>query len=305
MKKVIAILVTLMLVATILSLSVIASGSGSLGIDSVSGNRGDTVTVSVYLTSNPGLVTMDLSITYDASVLQLTNYADDGLLSGGQRPNQANNPLKLSWSDGNAYENNTATGTICTLTFKIKDDAPLGVSNISVTCTDSVDYDFGENSFASATGTVNVTQKVPTPSNAQKDFSVQYTGVVASTEIVYSLDIAWDDDLSFNYVAGEQGTWNPETHEFGAVTGAEWTDNTVAVTVTNHSNIAVIASIAVENYEDNVSVTSDKATATLPSAVGTAVASAPNTTFTLTVSGTPTESVAKVATATVSFTNAE
>ncbi len=145
------------------------------------------------------------------------------------------------------------------------------------------------------------------PSSDAQDLGVTYTGPAGSSDIIYSIDIDWDSDLAFDYNAGTQGAWNPDEHDYADATGAQWSDNEVTVTVTNHSNAAVVASIAIVDAAeaDGVTVTADKASAPLASAVGTALASAPAATFTLTATGTPTANIAKVATATVSITAAE
>ncbi len=142
------------------------------------------------------------------------------------------------------------------------------------------------------------------PGSEGKDLGLNYTDVVSSTSTVYSVDIAWDSDLAFDYSAGNQGAWNPETHEYGAVTGAQWTDDEVVVTVTNHSNAALVASLEVVDADanDNVTVVADKNTENLATAVGTEISAAPSVTFKLTASGTPAASITKVATATVKIT---
>ena len=142
------------------------------------------------------------------------------------------------------------------------------------------------------------------PAAQNKDLAVDYTAATAA-DTVYSVDIAWDNDLEFNYVAGTQGAWNPDDHAYADATGAKWDDADVNVKVTNHSNAKVEASIAIENFDGKVTVAANQASATLESAVDTAVAEAPAFTFVLTVSGVPTESITKVATATVSFKAAE
>ena len=152
-------------------------------------------------------------------------------------------------------------------------------------------------SLASFAATVNTV-----PGAESKDYSVGYTAMTPAGT-VYSVDIEWDTDLAFDYSAGTQGAWNADEHKYSATTGAGWTDNTSEVKVTNHSNAALVASIAIVDAAENdgVTVTADAASKPLATAVNTAADSAPSVTFTLTASGTPTASIAKVATATVSL----
>ena len=141
------------------------------------------------------------------------------------------------------------------------------------------------------------------PDSQMKDLTVNYTDESASGT-VYSLDVTWEnDDFVFDYNAGVQGAWNPDDHTFGETANAGWTDKDLTVTVVNHSNAAVKASLAVTDGDaaDALTVTSDKSEATLATAENTAVADAPSAVFTLTINGTPTAAVAKVATATLTF----
>ncbi len=140
-----------------------------------------------------------------------------------------------------------------------------------------------------------------------KDLTVSYSPT-AQAGTVYSVDILWEnDDFNFDYSAGNQGGWDPQTHQYGAVTGAAWTDSDLKVTVVNHSNAAVKATMAVvdADAEDGVSVTSDKAEETLLTAENTAVENAPSVVYTLTAEGTPTKASDKIATATISLAKAE
>lgn len=145
------------------------------------------------------------------------------------------------------------------------------------------------------------------PDSQMKDLTVSYTDETASGT-VYSLDVTWEnDDFVFDYNAGVQGEWNPEDHTFGETANAGWTDKDLTVTVVNHSNAAVKATLTVTDADatDPLTVTADKSEATLPTAENTAVADAPSVVYTLTINGTPSAAVAKVATATLSFAAGE
>ncbi len=137
------------------------------------------------------------------------------------------------------------------------------------------------------------------PSSEGKDLAVGYTEMTAAGT-VYSVTIAWDSDLAFDYNAGTQGAWNPDNHTYGETTGAQWTDKDVKVTVTNHSNAKVNATLALSDKANGFTFTGE-GTETLASAVGTAVNEAPKAEFTITINGTPDAAITKVATATVSF----
>ena len=111
-------------------------------------------------------------------------------------------------------------------------------------------------------------------------------GSAATT--VYRVDIAWGS-MAFTYTDASQGTWNPATHQYdGAGTGT-WScaEDQNKITVTNHSNAAVKAqfSYTPESGYNGINGTFSNATLDIPTAVGTAVASAPSGSVTLSLDG--------------------
>ncbi len=100
-----------------------------------------------------------------------------------------------------------------------------------------------------------------------------------SGAVVYSVDIAWTD-MSFTYTGAGGGTWNPETHQYSGSSEGAWTASNDSITVTFGNNGATVAT-----------------------AVGTEVASAPSATITVTPGGTLAESAngGKIGTITVSI----
>lgn len=141
---------------------------------------------------------------------------------------------------------------------------------------------------------------------ATEDVKVAYTPAEFS-EIVYGVDVVFED-MTFTYAAAVQGTWNPETHDYDDAVEAKWTKNTATVTVTNHSNAAIVATVAYANadaeYDGDVEITVENATLNLDSAVDTAVGAAPSAAATVKASGTATAADAaldKIGTVTVSI----
>ena len=129
-----------------------------------------------------------------------------------------------------------------------------------------------------------------------------------SGAVVYSVDIAWTD-MSFTYTGAGEGTWDPETHQYSGSSEGAWTASDDSITVTNHSNAAVKATAKFEadsGYE-STTMTFGNNEATVATAVGTEVASAPSATITVTPSGTLAQSAngGKIGTITVSIAAAE
>ena len=105
---------------------------------------------------------------------------------------------------------------------------------------------------------------------------------------VYSVDIAWGD-MAFTYTAAA-GVWDPKTHTTTSSTGGVWTVNNTdgdKITVTNHSNTAVTATInytPASGYE-GITGSFDKTSLDLATAVGTEVSNAPKATAALSLDG--------------------
>ncbi len=130
----------------------------------------------------------------------------------------------------------------------------------------------------------------------------------SASATVYSVDIAWTN-MNFTYTGAGEGTWDPETHQYSGSSEGAWTASDDSITVTNHSNAAVKATAKFEadsGYE-STTMTFGNNEATVATAVGTEVASAPSATITVTPGGTLAESAngGKIGTITVSIAAAE
>ena len=102
-------------------------------LDSVCARPGNTVQVRLMLDKNPGFANLSLVIGYDTDVMTLTKV--ENRVSGTDTSYTASqkitvNPYMMTWNNGTS--NCTATGTLATLTFQIKDSAAYGVYPISV-----------------------------------------------------------------------------------------------------------------------------------------------------------------------------
>ena len=141
------------------------------------------------------------------------------------------------------------------------------------------------------------------------DYTADVNGTYqAGGAVVYSVDIAWTN-MNFTYTGAGEGTWDPETHQYSGSSEGAWTASDDSITVTNHSNAAVKATAKFEadsGYE-STTMTFGNNEATVATAVGTEVASAPSATITVTPGGTLAESAdgGKIGTITVSIAAAE
>ena len=133
----------------------------------------------------------------------------------------------------------------------------------------------------------------PSTGNGKGKYNIEISGTYtpgAADEII-SVDVAWEA-MDFTYTGASQGTWNPVTHAYeGAIEGG-WSDNTPAITVTNHSNVAINATLDFTPAVDGVVGTFTEASGTendkvleLATAEGTEVENAPTATANFGISG--------------------
>lgn len=125
------------LTSIISSFSVSAVGrNAAASVSSVNGTPGETVTVDISLTENPGMTSIYFMLGYDEDTFELINVTDKKLW--GSSPvydlNRDSNPIILSWIDG--LGDYSATGTMASVDFKIKDTAVGGDYTISLSTND-------------------------------------------------------------------------------------------------------------------------------------------------------------------------
>ena len=94
---------------------------------------GKEVKVNVVVKNNPGIVSMKLGIDYDSDVFELVT-AEGGAFTTVAFGPTTNHPFYVNWVDS-INPNNTTDGIVATLTFKVKDEAAVGTSVITI------DYD--------------------------------------------------------------------------------------------------------------------------------------------------------------------
>ncbi|MGM9637928.1 MAG: cohesin domain-containing protein [Eubacteriales bacterium] len=174
-------------------------------IDNVSGRAGEEITVEVSLENNPGIINMQLLISYDANILELVSAAEGDFagLAYGQSVTQ--NPYAISWSDA-IHPNNTTDGVFTVLTFRIKEDAAVGESAITVTYIDDniFDQDFENVTFATVGGSVSVVRYIPGDVNGDgsvnfKDLGIlqQYLNLWSVTVDMDAADVNKDGSVNF------------------------------------------------------------------------------------------------------------
>lgn len=127
---------------------------------------GETVAVEIALADNPGIVTMQLQVVFDDTVLTLKEVQDKGLLGSATHKPEKVNPYILRWANNTVTENFTSNGTIAVLIFEIAEDAQEGAYPVTVSYDynnyDIIDWQMNKVNFSVTNGVVNVGQAAPT-----------------------------------------------------------------------------------------------------------------------------------------------
>ena len=136
----------------------------------------------------------------------------------------------------------------------------------------------GINAFASQIGSREI------------DVKAKYT-VVSTTPASYSVDLQWTG-MTFTYTREDTRIWNPLTHTYKTGSRSGWDKTRGSITVTNHSNVDVKVTVAyLPEPDTGVKGILKNASAKLKAGIVGDYKGADSMTATLTVSGTPEETV--------------
>ena len=158
MKKLKTFLLLNIIVVLAMGMTVSAAGSGKLVLtaDKTELQPGDTVTITLNVTENPGIITLDgVSVKYDADVFSVIAKTPDPDVEGSEEglllPDIATRPVtddqndagtvKYSLGKDTARSNYTKTGAVATLVLNVKDSAMNGTTDVTVSLTSSLDKD--------------------------------------------------------------------------------------------------------------------------------------------------------------------
>ncbi len=159
MKKLLSILLSVLLLVSVCTVVVFAEDEPELqvsaNVSKTEVSRGDVIDFTINLDKNVGLTTMALLIDYDANVLEFVCPTHEegwceavtkaslasGNAYGGDNaamsPTCDVNPFLVQWAYGTTKKAVEYTGTIVTASFKVKDAAAFGKSDINVTLDES------------------------------------------------------------------------------------------------------------------------------------------------------------------------
>ena len=136
MKKVLSVFLAAMMLFAALPMGAVASAAHTVTIygevSDAAVERGNTFTLDVCIQDNPGLVGWNVVVFFDETALELVSRgAGDVFPASGMSYGPMKSPASITYAD---YVNPDVhgDGKMCTLTFKVKENAPFGNYTLTI-----------------------------------------------------------------------------------------------------------------------------------------------------------------------------
>lgn len=141
--------------------------AGNLEILSVTGHPGKEILVPIWLSSNPGLYTINFHVNFDSTVLQLTG-VEDGSLTGWSYSSKSS---YIHWETPDDTDK-TGTGVIVKLRFQILENAADGELTLSIDDLEAFNREEKAISFGRIPGIVTVSSRIAGDVNGDGEVSI-------------------------------------------------------------------------------------------------------------------------------------
>ena len=199
-KRGLSVLLSIVLVLGLLPTVIFAATTPTVTIGSATAalNVGDTVSVDLTLSDNPGIVGGAVDITFDNTSLALTGVENrTDLLVGTAYYGYQGFPItsgsySLGWDGDVLSADITANGVLATLVFTIVDGATPGDKDLAVTNIDFVNFDGASVTGTGVDGKITLTADVSTVSASITAPAKGGTPQTAITATEYTGTISWD-----------------------------------------------------------------------------------------------------------------
>lgn len=270
MKKVLAIILAAMLFMTALPLGAFsltvgaAEAAPTVRVESVGGYAGDTVNVTVYMENNPGIIAWAVWLNVNETIFEVplkkngtpnvTNGIFYGVVYG---PNKAPySTIKGTWQDGAAEEDNTSNGVLFTLPLVIKEDAPAGVYDLTLSGPAKnafLNYDYDAVDFDLVDGTIEVYERV-TGVELGVDTLDMKNGDTHALAPVFTPANAYNKAVTYTVEDESVATVSPD----GVITAVKRGSTTVTVTTEDGGYTdSVLVNVSCADLEYNAAVEPD------------------------------------------------
>lgn len=159
----------------------VAATTPTLSVSSIEGAAGDTVTVSVFMTGNPGIAGMTVLLNFDKSVLTpVSAGAGAKLASIGVTTNADDPSQNLSDLDAISFmfyrtTSYTGNGEFFTATFKINKNTKATSSIVSLVCREATNQDLDDVSVNTTSGMITIKEAEKEDDKTDSDNEVKAT----------------------------------------------------------------------------------------------------------------------------------
>lgn len=188
-KRLLALLLVLALSLSLTITTAVAAGDGlTITVGTVSGQAGETVTVPVTISNNPGILSAKLKFSFDSTALELTDMINGEIFTGTKAMFQPNLAKATAVLDNSTADDAVSgNGTLLILTFKIKESAAAGDCEVNVTVTQIVGSSSTNVTAAAVAGKVTVTAVEP-PAEVPSMEDVDTTKLPDAAEVTITAD---------------------------------------------------------------------------------------------------------------------
>ncbi len=226
-----SVLIFLMVFSTIvIPVEVSAADALMISADTQSAEAGETVTITLSASNNPGLSFLQVTLQYDTSVLTLESATNGNVFSTFEKG------VNLQWSSD---EDSTNNGTLATLKFKVTENAAVGSYAVNAIFREAYDSDINDVAVVVNPGAVIVTSELVGKQTVAVTAPVK--GAVPQATIAagsgYTGTIAWEGNptkfaadtvyvANITLTAADWYVFAPTAT--GSVSGATVTNNSVS-----------------------------------------------------------------------------
>jgi len=211
--------------------AVVSTGRGgdapAVSADSVTALAGQTVQVALRVQNNPGIVALRANVSYDSSVLILTNIEGADFADAAFSPLESN-PITVNWVDS-IHPDVTEDGVLALLTFTVAEGARAGSYPLTVSIPDPDDvfnYEMETVAMDAVSGGVSVVTYTPGDINGDTKVNIRDLGLFQQylngwdvTIIEAAADVNGDNKLNIRDLGTLQqflNGWNVELKYGGA-----------------------------------------------------------------------------------------
>jgi len=171
-----------------------------IAVSDASASAGDEVKVTLSISSNPGITGMTLSLTYDESVMELTNIEKGSALNEltFTVPKNLKSGCQFPWDAESVDAEKATNGDFLTLTFKVADNATEGSYDIKFSYVPGaiIDNDLNPVNVQIENGTLTVAGSSFLKGDLDEDGEITVADALAALRIAARLKAPTEKDLT-------------------------------------------------------------------------------------------------------------